>query len=209
MCVPTFREWQDREEIRELHKRKKTDHEGFVTPATPDIPFTSVHFQDSFLKSEIEKDAFDAGTSSDIKDKQKISDCSLKPQSEANNYDQSVAPSIENNPSASSLNMKANMQPENKDELQHEQEDVGGDHKESIKMPNLFANLMTEFGHENRMLQDHWVQVLADSENFELFCPMRLEKILEDAKALEASLLEQKQQLKGRLQILSKTLQLC
>ncbi|XP_038076594.1 uncharacterized protein LOC119744627 isoform X2 [Patiria miniata] len=52
-----------------------------------------------------------------------------------------------------------------------------------------------------------WEQLMLESEQFELFCPTRVDKLLQEAKAMEAHLLHQKEQLINRLRKLSQTLQ--
>ena len=45
-----------------------------------------------------------------------------------------------------------------------------------------------------------------ESETFELFCPARLDELIKEARALDNSLREQKERLKGRLEVISRTL---
>lgn len=51
-----------------------------------------------------------------------------------------------------------------------------------------------------------FVHTYSAAENFELLCPSRLDELLKEAYALEASLIDQKEKMKDGLKDLSKTL---
>lgn len=82
---------------------------------------------------------------------------------------------------------------------------------------NYFKISYVQQGHNlinNYILQDNTIQVIfshfsvlsSAAEDFEMLCPSRLDELLKEAYALENSLIEQKEKLKHRLQLLSKTL---
>lgn len=79
--------------------------------------------------------------------------------------------------------------------------------KDLLEIKGQMGKLMLDLGNDGTMLLSHWADILSESEKFEFHCPAQLDKILEEATALEQNLLEQKEQLKGRLQDLSRTLQ--
>ena len=57
-----------------------------------------------------------------------------------------------------------------------------------------------------QVIFSHFFVLFSAAEDFEMLCPSRLDELLKEAYALENSLIEQKEKLKHRLQLLSKTL---
>jgi len=72
----------------------------------------------------------------------------------------------------------------------------------------LIQDVMKELKQDANMLNVNWTQVFRDSEHYEMFCPTRLDRILQDAKALEQNLIQQKDALRNRLGMLSQALKL-
>ncbi|XP_071803440.1 uncharacterized protein [Asterias amurensis] len=62
-------------------------------------------------------------------------------------------------------------------------------------------------GQEMKTACLEWEQMMVESEQFELFCPTRVDKLLQEAHAMEEHLLRQKEELISRLRNLSQTLQ--
>ncbi|XP_070564623.1 uncharacterized protein [Ptychodera flava] len=83
---------------------------------------------------------------------------------------------------------------------------AAGNGSSSSQVP-LVTDLLTEMGQAMKMNCSHWAQVFQESQEFETFCPTRLDKMLAEARALEEDLIKQKEKLRLRLQAISKTLQ--
>eukprot|EP00058_Branchiostoma_floridae_P004668 XP_002590156.1 hypothetical protein BRAFLDRAFT_90891 [Branchiostoma floridae] len=84
-------------------------------------------------------------------------------------------------------------------------------HPGSSKSPSEESDSMKalnkELGQEMKMMFMNWAVPFSESEQFELFCPTRVDGLLQEARALEENLKEQKKCLLQRLQMLSQTLQ--
>lgn len=74
--------------------------------------------------------------------------------------------------------------------------------------PPSLVTLLKELAEEAKSINHSWGEIFNDSENFEMFCPTRLDKILQETLALEENLRQQKETLCNRLHALSHTLQL-
>ncbi|CAH1789855.1 unnamed protein product [Owenia fusiformis] len=70
------------------------------------------------------------------------------------------------------------------------------------------ADIIKECEEQTKLSSISSTPILSESESFELFCPTRLDQILSDALALEASLKQQKEVLRQRLSVLSSTLKI-
>nr|XP_054766915.1 uncharacterized protein LOC129274081 [Lytechinus pictus] len=68
--------------------------------------------------------------------------------------------------------------------------------------------VMTEIEREVKMECMQWTPIFAESEQFELLSSDHVDKLLQDAHALEENLIEQKERLLSHLKLLSQTLKL-
>ncbi|XP_019644848.1 PREDICTED: uncharacterized protein LOC109485600 [Branchiostoma belcheri] len=82
-----------------------------------------------------------------------------------------------------------------------------GSSKSSSEDMDSMKALNKELGQEMKMMFMNWAVAFSESEQFELFCPTRVDSLLQEARALEENLKEQKKCLLQRLQMLSQTLQ--
>ncbi|XP_066291423.1 uncharacterized protein [Branchiostoma lanceolatum] len=82
-----------------------------------------------------------------------------------------------------------------------------GSSKSSSEEHDSMKALNKELGQEMKMMFMNWAVAFSESEQFELFCPTRVDGLLQEARALEENLKEQKKCLLQRLQMLSQTLQ--
>ncbi|XP_071811842.1 uncharacterized protein [Apostichopus japonicus] len=72
----------------------------------------------------------------------------------------------------------------------------------------MLESVLKDAGNDLKSGCLQWIHVFKESEEFENFCPNRVDKLLSEAKALEENLLQQKQQLMQRLKALSRTLKM-
>ncbi|VDI23462.1 testis-expressed sequence 12 protein [Mytilus galloprovincialis] len=149
-------------------KKRKIDKDGFLCPATPDIPLTSSqHGQqkhDAQEGSELEAE-------SEYQEHYEAEDIHCEPSLQV------IEPSLQG--------------------LSQFNEDP----KDRSMM--CMAELVQDLGQDSKMLHKQWAETFSESENFENLCPTRLDKMIEQAKQLEESLLKQKELLCNRLNVIS------
>lgn len=68
--------------------------------------------------------------------------------------------------------------------------------------------VLRELGQEMRMVHLKWAQPFAEGESFERYCPVKLDELLKEALKLEQRLKNQKERLKERLTLITRTLQM-
>ncbi|XP_063419796.1 uncharacterized protein LOC134704941 [Mytilus trossulus] len=142
-------------------KKRKIDKDGFLCPATPDIPLTS---------SQHGQQKHDAQEGSE-------------PETESEYQEQYEAEDIHCESSLQGLSQ------------------FNEDPKDRSMM--CMAELVQDLGQDSKMLHNQWAETFSESENFENLCPTRLDKMIEQAKQLEESLLKQKELLCNRLNVIS------
>lgn len=67
--------------------------------------------------------------------------------------------------------------------------------------------VLRDLGQDMKMVYLKWSQPFAESEAFEAFCPARLDELLKEALRLEQHLKNQKERLRERLMLITRTLQ--
>ncbi|XP_022788754.1 uncharacterized protein LOC111328557 [Stylophora pistillata] len=68
--------------------------------------------------------------------------------------------------------------------------------------------VLRELGQDMKMVHLKWAQPFAEGESFEGYCPIRLDELLKEALRLEQHLEKQKERLRERLTLITKTLQM-
>lgn len=136
-------------------KKRKIDKDGFLCPATPDIPLTS---------SQHGQQKHDAQEEPEYQEHYEAEDFHCE----------------------TSLQGLAQFNEDSKD-----------------RSMMCMAELVQDLGQDSKMLHNQWAETFSESENFENLCPIRLDKMIEQAKQLEESLLKQKELLCNRLNVIS------
>ncbi|CAG2227388.1 unnamed protein product [Mytilus edulis] len=157
-------------------KKRKIDKDGFLCPATPDIPLTS---------SQHGQQKHDAQEGSEL---------------EAEYQEQYEAEDIHCEPSLQGLS-QFNEDPKDCEPSLQGLSQFNEDPKDRSMM--CMAELVQDLGQDSKMLHNQWAETFSESENFENLCPTRLDKMIEQAKQLEESLLKQKELLCNRLNVIS------
>ncbi|KAJ7380226.1 Testis-expressed sequence 12 protein [Desmophyllum pertusum] len=67
--------------------------------------------------------------------------------------------------------------------------------------------VLRDLGQDMKMVYLKWAQPFAEGESFEAFCPARLDELLREALRLEQHLKNQKERLRERLTLITRTLQ--
>ncbi|XP_078376407.1 uncharacterized protein LOC144659778 [Oculina patagonica] len=68
--------------------------------------------------------------------------------------------------------------------------------------------VLRDLGQDMKMMYLKWAQPFAEGESFEAFCPARLDELLREALRLEQHLKNQKERLRERLTLITRTLQM-
>jgi len=205
------------------HKTRKIDNEGFVTPATPDIPKSSVQYEDHNIDGydgyvgTAEGDMYippEDGSGDNYSHIQHLGEH----ESDQQNYGQiqdSGAFQMDDSPAI--INEEGENQgsiPFTSDQNECEStrpiilDETENDPSASVSELPPVEQRINDLSQDLKMNQLKWALDFKNCEDFELLCPKRVDQILAAAKQYERSLLKQKEEFLSRLNMLSNTLHL-